>query len=81
MQKEFESIDWDNQRKGLVITKQEFIDIEDAENISEAKTKLRQELQQIVTNVKALKKRAEEIKALLNKLDEKPIKEKPPKGG
>lgn len=81
MQREYESIDWDSQRKGVVITKQEFIDIEDAENISEAKTKLRQELQKIVTNVKALKKRAEEIRSLLNKLDEKPTKEKPLKSG
>ena len=54
--KSFESIEWDSERGGVVITKQD------------VKNSLKEERVQIVRQVKSLKKRAEEINSILLKL-------------
>jgi len=71
MRKEYESIEWDKERGGIVITKQEYINMQDASGIDEVKKKLRAELEAIVRQAKNLKCRAFEIKALLDKLEGK----------
>lgn len=69
---ESESIDIDKQRGGLIITSQRRVELTNAKDIKTIKTKLRRELMEIVRNVKALKKRAEEIKEMLAKLEAGP---------
>lgn len=65
----FESIEWDSERGGVVITKQETIDIKNVESIEHVKKVLKDERSQIIRQVKALKSRAEEINSLLLKLE------------
>lgn len=69
MRNEIESVEWDND--GIVITKRERIEMPDTDRINDARKKLRTELEEIVRQVKSLKARAEEVKDLLNKLEEK----------
>lgn len=71
MRKEYESIDWDSERGGIVITNQKRIEINDAAGMLEAKKKLRNELESIVREIKALKNRGNNIKAILDKLEGK----------
>lgn len=71
MRKEYESIEWDNKRCGIVITKMERVDIQDAAGIEDVKKKLRKELKFIIKQIKNLKHRGEEIKSLLNKMEGK----------
>ena len=66
--RESESIKWDEERKEIVVTKQKRIDMKDVSGIEEAKIMLRTELKAIIREVKSLKRRAEEIKALLNEV-------------
>lgn len=61
---------WDDKGKRLVITQQEYIDTGKTTNIDEVKQELKNELCQIIQQVKSLKVRAEEIKAILDKLEE-----------
>lgn len=65
-----EKITWDNKENRVVITKQEYIDVAKGVNIDEVRQKLKNELRQIVQQVKLLKARAEEIKSTLDKLEE-----------
>lgn len=71
MKKEYESIEWDNERGDLVITKQERINMQDVAGIDEAKKKLRTELEGIVRQIKELKHIGQEKKTLLDKLEGK----------
>ena len=66
--KSFESIEWDSERGGVVITKQELLSVKDADSINDVKNSLKEERVQIVRQVKSLKKRAEEINSILLKL-------------
>jgi len=71
MRQEYESIDWDEKRNRIVITKQEYINTGDVAGIEGVREKLKQRLAEIIRQVKALKLEAENIKALLNKLEGK----------
>ena len=69
--KSIESIKLDENSGRIVVTNQKLIEIKDKEGIEDIKKNLRSELEGIVRQVKNLKVRAEEIKALLSKLEEK----------
>jgi hypothetical protein len=71
MKREFESIEWDSNKNCINITKQQTLTINEANNLEEAKTKLKWRLRGIVAQVKELKKEAEEIKIMLMKLEGK----------
>jgi len=62
-------IEIDKEKKKLIIRSEQYIDISKVENADGLKDSLRKELRQIVRQVKILKGRAEEIKALLDKLE------------
>ncbi|TYO95123.1 hypothetical protein [Desulfallas thermosapovorans] len=59
-----------NAEKGVFIRKEE-IQVTDTNRVNEIKQSLKIELASIVRQVKSLKRRAEEIKAMLDALDEK----------
>ena len=71
MKSTYESIELDEDRGGIVVTSQKFIEMQDKDGTENVKKKLRAELENIVRQVKGLKIRAEEIKILLGKLEEK----------
>ena len=71
MRQEYESIDWDEKRNRIVITKQEYINTGDVAGIEGVREKLKQRLAEIIRQVKALKLEAENIKVLLDKLEGK----------
>lgn len=68
MKRGFESIEWDREKSAVVITTQQSITRDEAGNIDELEKKLKWELRGIVSQVKVLKKRAEEIKIILGKI-------------
>lgn len=71
MKREYESIDWDKRLGRVVITKQEYIELQDVTKIEDVKAKLKRELDTIIKQVKSLKMRAFEIKSLIDKLEGK----------
>ena len=54
----------------LTITEERQLDIKDVESVEDAKQKLKDELRDIIREVKRLKMRAEEIKEILADLEE-----------
>lgn len=68
VKKGFESIEWDKEKSAVVITTQQSITRDEAGDIEEMEKKLKWELRGIVSEVKVLKKRAEEIKTILGKI-------------
>jgi len=64
-----EKIEFDEKKEKLIIKSEQYIDISRVENADGIKDSLRKELKQIVKQVKMFKERAEEIKALLDKLE------------
>jgi hypothetical protein len=81
MVKEWEHIEWDKTRKAVVVTKHETLDVQDAKTIADVKAKLKAELQRLIQESRATKRRAHEIRALLQRLDGKQPNEKPPSTG
>ena len=71
MKKEFESIEWDKDKRCVVITTQKMIIGDEVKDVDELKNALKWELRSIVAKVKDLKKRAEEIKTILGKIEGK----------
>ena len=64
-----QKIMWDNNAREIVITQERRINVGDAASIKEVKQNLEKELLDIVRQVKRLKARAEEIKAMLNEIE------------
>ncbi len=64
-----QKIMWDNNAREIVITQERRINVGDAASIKEVKQNLEKELLDIVRQVKRLKARAEEIKAMLNEME------------
>lgn len=71
MRQGHESIDWDEDRNCIVVTKQEQINVKDATGMKDVGEKLKQRLSEIVQQVKRLKTEADRLKSLLDKLDKK----------
>lgn len=63
-----ESINWDNEKSELIITKQERIRVDGATSIDDAIKKIDAKLAQIVKTVKGLKLEAEALKNLKYRL-------------
>lgn len=70
MPKTTRTVEWDKETKSIIVTEQKKINI-NTEDIEEVKKSFKQELRDIIRQVKALKQRAEEIKSLLTQLEEK----------
>lgn len=70
MQKVSRTVKWDKETKSIIVTEQKKINI-DTEDIEEVKKNFKQELRDIIRQVKSLKQRAEEIKSLLTQLEVK----------
>lgn len=68
MIREYESVDWDPKNNGVIITRLDRISVDDQE-IDGVKRKLREELNNIIRQVKSLKSRAEEVKTILAKIE------------
>lgn len=66
--KECESIEWDEKRGGVIITKQERIEIQDTVGIADATKKIETRLAEIIKQVKVLKEEAETLKKIRDKL-------------
>ena len=60
---------WDREKKEIIITQEKRINTGDAANVKEVKQNLENELRNIIRQVKQLKARAEEIKAMLNEIE------------
>lgn len=69
MREEF--IEWDKQKKSLIVTRQEKIEISKTEDIEQAKQALEKKLRDIVRQIKTLKTEAQKIKLLLETLKNK----------
>jgi len=63
-----EFVEWDEQKKSLVVTRQETIQI-DGTNTEEAKQILEKKLRDIVRQIKTLKAEAQRTKTLLDTLN------------
>ncbi|HBX22679.1 MAG TPA: hypothetical protein DEF34_03425 [Desulfotomaculum sp.] len=63
-----ERIEWDERRGGLLVTREEVI-APQSKNMNDAKVKLKGRLREIVRQVKTLKTEAEQIKAVLAKIE------------
>ena len=68
---EYESVEWDNERGGIVIVRLERVDTQDAQKIEDVRKSLQGELEQTVKQIKGLKQKALKIKETLDKLNEK----------
>lgn len=64
------TVEWDKESSSIIVTEQKKIDI-NAEDIEDVKKNLKQEIRDIIRQVKALKQRAEEIKSVLTQLEGK----------
>ncbi len=71
MRTEYESVEWDNERGGIVIVRLERVDTQDAQKIEDVRKSLQGELEQTVKQIKGLKQKALKIKETLDKLNEK----------
>jgi len=63
-----ESIEWDNEKGGLIITSQEMIRVDGATGTEDALKKIDTRLAEIVKMVKGLKLEAEALKSLKERL-------------
>ena len=64
------TVEWDKEGGGIIVTEQKKLDI-NAEDIEEVKKNLKQELRDIIRQVKALKQKADGIKSVLTQLEGK----------
>ena len=70
MNKKSESIEWDSEKRAVVITTQTYVSIDDSESLDDVKKKLKGQLKKIIDQVKGLKSEAESIKSMLAALNQ-----------
>lgn len=61
---------WDTEKKCVVISETHILDMNKVSDLESARHELKQRLKAIVVQVKSLKREAEEIKEILNNLND-----------